>query len=200
MNDLFGTVLSWKALLAAMLVFGFAPGVILRIIVRSFHRDDPRRDELLAELRIVPFLERPLWVAQQLEVAIFEGLWERFFDFAAGRLFWRPRLESGVENNRKWPDSFWIPSDEEKAAIVLGDHVKIGFRSRDNWGERMWFEVTKIGRRRLVGRMLNWPHGVYGINPDHDTVKFRLEHVIDIIDPDDDDADIGPCVVPELDA
>jgi hypothetical protein len=50
---------------------------VLRVIVLAFRRDDPRRRELLAELHAVPRIERPLWVAEQLEVAVFEGLWPR---------------------------------------------------------------------------------------------------------------------------
>jgi hypothetical protein len=56
------------------LVFGFAPGALIRIIVRAFRRDDPRRRELLGEVYNVPFLQRPFWVAQQLEVALFDGI------------------------------------------------------------------------------------------------------------------------------
>jgi len=53
---------AWPAFLAALVVFGFAPGIALRLIVLAFHRDDPRRRELLAELYAVPRLERPFWV------------------------------------------------------------------------------------------------------------------------------------------
>jgi hypothetical protein len=56
--------------IAALLVYGFAPGLLLRLIVRAFHPEDPRREELLAELHAVPRLERPFWVLEQLEVAI----------------------------------------------------------------------------------------------------------------------------------
>lgn len=56
---------------------GFAPGAFLRLIVFAFRRGDPRRAELLAELHVVPRLERPFWVFEQLEVALFEGIWER---------------------------------------------------------------------------------------------------------------------------
>jgi hypothetical protein len=34
-------------------------------------------DELVAELHAVPRLERPFWVLEQLDVALFEGLWSR---------------------------------------------------------------------------------------------------------------------------
>jgi len=69
---------SWPVLVTALLVFGFAPGAVLRMIVLLFPRDDPRRRELLGELHAVPRIERPFWVIEQLEVALFEGLRHRF--------------------------------------------------------------------------------------------------------------------------
>ena len=89
MSDLLTQLLSWKALLVVVVVFGFAPGAALRLIVLAFPRSDPRRRELLAELRAVPRLERPAWVAEQLEVALAEGV--------AGR------LGAGVAQACAWP-------------------------------------------------------------------------------------------------
>ena len=66
-------------------VFGFAPGVVLQLIVLLYRRGNPRRQELLGELYAVPRIERPFWVAEQLEVAIFEGLRDRLRG-------WRGRL------------------------------------------------------------------------------------------------------------
>ena len=74
MEGLITQVIAWPTLLATLLIFGFAPGVALRIIVLAFRRDDPRRTELVAELPHVPRIERPFWVCEQLEVALFEGL------------------------------------------------------------------------------------------------------------------------------
>jgi hypothetical protein len=95
MTDLFTQLLSWKALLVAVGVFGFAPGAALRLILLAFPRSDPRRRELLADLHAVPRWERPLWVAEQLEVAIAEGL--------AGRMArtWR-RLTPGRRAAEWW--------------------------------------------------------------------------------------------------
>jgi uncharacterized membrane protein len=95
MSGLLTQLLSWKALLAAAAVFGFAPGAALRLIVLAFPRSDPRRRELLAELRAVPRLERPVWVAEQLEVALAEGV--------AGRLAraWR-RAAPGRRAAQLW--------------------------------------------------------------------------------------------------
>jgi cell division protein FtsW len=84
-GDLLGAMVSWRTFLLALLVFGFAPGALLRVIVRAFGRDDSRRRELLAELHAVPRLERPFWVFEQLEVALFEGIWPRFAKWAKSR-------------------------------------------------------------------------------------------------------------------
>jgi hypothetical protein len=95
MSSLLTQLLSWKALLAVVAVFGFAPGAALRLIVLAFPRSDPRRRELLAELRAVPRLERPIWIAEQLEVALAEGV--------AGRVarVWR-RLAPGRRVAERW--------------------------------------------------------------------------------------------------
>lgn len=77
MGNLITQAVVWPALLASLLMFGFAPGAVLRIIVLAFRRDDPRRTELLGELSNVPRIERPFWVCEQLEIALFEGLASR---------------------------------------------------------------------------------------------------------------------------
>lgn len=77
MAELLTTVVSLPTLLLVFVVFGFAPGFCLRLIVLAYPRSDPRRTELIAELYVVPRIERPLWVAEQLEVALFEGLRRR---------------------------------------------------------------------------------------------------------------------------
>jgi hypothetical protein len=77
-TDLIFHALAWPTLAAAVLVFGLGPGVVLRMIVLFYPRSNPRRQELLGELYHVPRIERPFWVAEQLEVALFEGLPARF--------------------------------------------------------------------------------------------------------------------------
>jgi hypothetical protein len=74
MAELFEAVASWRNLLMVLVVFGFAPGFVLRLLVRLYPKDDPRRRELIAELYAMPRRERPLWVAEQLETVLFEGL------------------------------------------------------------------------------------------------------------------------------
>ena len=68
---------SVPTLLAIIALFGFIPGFCLRLIVLAYPSDDPRRKELVAELYVMSRLERPVWVAEQLEVALFEGVGRR---------------------------------------------------------------------------------------------------------------------------
>ncbi|MEO7196375.1 MAG: hypothetical protein ABIZ05_16440 [Pseudonocardiaceae bacterium] len=77
MSELLNAAASWRSLVLVLVVFGFAPGFCLRLIVLAYPRRDPRRKELIAELDAVPRIERPLWVAEQLEVALFEGFGHR---------------------------------------------------------------------------------------------------------------------------
>lgn len=102
-SELLDAIVSWRTLLAALLVFGYAPGALLRLIVLAFHRDDLRRSELLAELHAVPRLERPFWVFEQLEVALSEGIWPRVWA-ATGRIITaRPLQETSPPRRRAGP-------------------------------------------------------------------------------------------------
>lgn len=181
-------VVSWPALVILLLVFGFAPGAVLRLLVRAFHRDDPRRQEMLAEIHAVPRLERPFWVAEQLEVAISEGIWGRIVWAATGRIIYRWRLGSGVESNRRAPETFYIPPDCDKDILEPGDTVKLMFQMKDGWGERMWVKITAIEKGRFLGTLRNEPIGIPRLDFDS-RVKFRREHIIDIIWMDDDQVD-----------
>jgi hypothetical protein len=105
-TELLEVVVNWRMGLIVLVVFGFAPGAMLRLIVLAFHRDGPRRSEMLAELHRRPRLERPLWVVAQMEVALFEGIWERVVWAATGRIIERWHLNSGVKLNRKNPKTF----------------------------------------------------------------------------------------------
>jgi hypothetical protein len=177
-------IVSWRTLLLALLVFGFAPGALLRLIVLAFHRDDPRRRELLAELPTVSRVDRPFWVIEQLERALFEGIWERVTWAATGRIIHRWRLVSGIKQNRKHPESFWIPDEEAKQAIEPGMLVKLFFHMRngldgDRWAERMWVQVIAVKRRHIIGMLRNEPIGIPRLDLG-DEVKFERDHIIDI--------------------
>lgn len=98
MSELFAAIASWQSLASVLLVFGFLPGSILRLVLwLCYPKDDPRRRELIAELYgAVPRIERPLWVAEQIEVALFEGLPHRLRKLRARRArHARPRRRWG---------------------------------------------------------------------------------------------------------
>src|ERR1019366_120219 len=173
-------LVSWPAFVAALVVFGFAPGALLRVIVLAFHRDDPRRAELLAEVYAVPRYERPFWVLEQLEVALFEGVWGRVVWAATGRVIHRWHLRSGVESHKAAPETFWIPSDAEKTSIRPGTKVKLAFEMKDGWGERMWVDVTAVTNRWIVGTLFNEPCGIPRLTS-RTVVRFKREHVIDVL-------------------
>jgi hypothetical protein len=61
-------------LLLAVLLFGVAPGLVLRLLLLVYPRSDPRRRELLAEMRAIPYFERPLFVGEQFETVLCEGV------------------------------------------------------------------------------------------------------------------------------
>ena len=67
----------WSTLLYALLVFGFMPGFVLRLLVLIYPKGDLRRVDLMAELYVVPRIERPFYVAEQIETVLFEGVPER---------------------------------------------------------------------------------------------------------------------------
>lgn len=172
----------------ALLIFGFAPGLLLAAIVRMIP-DPDRRRELQAELYEVPRWEQSFWVAQQLEVAIRVGLFPEV-SWYWGRWVWhRAKVDSGLDRNRQYPDSFWVPSREEKAELRPGDTVRLmwSVKRYPAAGERMWVEITHRDGDRLVGRLKNWPVFVH-LNPD-EVVNFHIDDIIDYHFYEDEDED-----------
>lgn len=184
MSGIVEMLASWQTLGLLLLVWGFAPRQVLRLILLAYHPSDERRREILAESYTVARVERPFWVCEQIEVALVEGLGERVFYALEGRLFDRWSLMDGVKQNRLYPSSFWIPDAEERATLQPGDHVKLCFQLREGWGERMWVEVVKSGRRGYVGELINQPMGIAKLNAG-DRLRFRPNQVIDLLTPDD---------------
>jgi hypothetical protein len=135
MTGMIAQLLAWPPLGVALLVFGFAPGVALRLIVLFYRRDNPRRRELLGELYGVPRIERPFWVAEQLEVAIFEGLSDRLRAWRAGWTEWMvgqaaARIERALGmDGRKGITIARLTSDDPFASLLAND-VARGWRGR----------------------------------------------------------------------
>jgi hypothetical protein len=74
-----------RLLVFSLVVYGFAPGAALRVIVRVYPKGHPRRNELIGELYSRPRWERPFFVAEQLETALFEALPQRLHLLRRGR-------------------------------------------------------------------------------------------------------------------
>lgn len=185
---LISSVTSWQTLLLIVALFGFFPGFTLRILVLGYPKDDPRRQELLGELYALPYWRRPIWVAEQLETVIFDGISPRIQWMLTGRVILRWHLGSGIKWNQKHPETFDIPTEAEKAALTPGTSVKLMFNQSDDWTERMWVRVTKVGRFRIVGDLINEPFGGFPRLCPGSRIKFRSKHIIDITK---DDVDPG---------
>lgn len=183
----------WPLFLGALSVWGFAPNLALRAILLMFEHDDPRRDELLAEIHAVPRWERPFWVSEQLEVGLREGLFARVAWWANATLIHPAHLESGVESNRDHPETFWIPSADEKAALRPGDDVRLMWSVRRSHGERMWVRITQRNGDEFTGTLENWPVMAYLRHGDR--VRFQADHIIDYL-PAEDEGSEAPATAP----
>lgn len=175
--DLLGA--PWTYLVVGLLVYGFFPRLALRLIVLAFH-SRVRRREVLADLDAVDYLKRPLFVFEQLEVALVEGLGERVRFLWLSRWVERWSLRSGVPIHREHPDTFDLPSINFRYNARPGDLVKLMFVTRSGWSERMWVRVTKRTRKGYEGSLDNKPLGIPGLRL-HQKVRFTGYHIIDLV-------------------
>jgi hypothetical protein len=137
-TELLEFIVNWRMGLIILLVFGFAPGALLRLVVRAFRRGDPRRSEMLAELHRVPRLERPLWVVEQTEVALFEGILERVKALGKRRrggqetsLIHR-REHVGLPSGSLWPRIYSDYEDSEGVQRLLTGEKASAFILRES--------------------------------------------------------------------
>lgn len=141
------------ALVLALLIFGFLPGAVLRVIVLLYPKGDPRRQEMIAEVYEVPRLERPFWVLQQLEVAISTGLPTR----------WRPwvhRLSAyrSLRQNQSLRNSelmFYVKAQPDQASYWGLKIAPYRTVPRSGWRTSLFRAVLKAefqtGKMALVG-------------------------------------------------
>lgn len=139
----------WEPFLLFLLVFGVMPGVVLRIIVLAHPRDSGRRKELIAELYAVPRVQRPLWVAEQLELALTEGLVGRLasspdaFAHVTLRLVFRSQiilddLHELMGDLPRWYRPWWA-ARESISAIRYGSHrLESGVALNAQYPETFW--------------------------------------------------------------
>lgn len=88
-------------------------------------------------------------------------------------------LMDGVALNKQYPDSFYIPSEEDKSALKIGDSVKLGLTGGE-LGERMWFTViSKDDKGNFVGELDSIPVVYVALEPG-DKLEFEAKNIIDI--------------------
>lgn len=91
------------------------------------------------------------------------------------------KLDSAKEMNRKHPDTFEIPTDEEINSLAVGDHVKLLFVPnegiKEKFGERMWVKINDIWEdNTFVGNLDNEPITISDLKHG-DIIMFKSEHV-----------------------
>jgi hypothetical protein len=162
--DLIAEIADWKLFLVVIFVYGIFPQWILRALVHVWPKDDPRRTELLGELYEVPRIQRPFWVAEQLEAALADGLVARLRaadpDLKT-RIFIRLRLWSGYREIRRNPRELrGFRGIDRHVHLAVGQvvGVTIGPIGRDY--TVIPVEITQAGRNRLVGRFARVPDHV----------------------------------------
>jgi hypothetical protein len=151
MAELFEMVASWRSLLFVVVVFGFAPGFLLRLLVKIYPKNDPRRQELVAQLYLLGRLERLLYVGEQLETVLFEGVPARAR--ALRRRFRRAGKRSHSRNPRTLKATGTLAM-----AIAMGSWgmLSIGSELIGNHAGEAAFGQT-VGAYVLLGAMLLVP-------------------------------------------
>ena len=87
------------------------------------------------------------------------------------------KLIDGEKRNKKYPDTFKIPSEITKAAVEVGDYVKLGLELVDKTGERMWFKVVHRTLDTFTGVLDNHPVVIEDIECG-DELLFETKHIL----------------------
>lgn len=96
-------------------------------------------------------------------------------------------LIDGVAMNRRFPDTFILPSDKDKESLHEGSYVMVsvrfGCRGASLSGERFWVTVTKVNEETVSGVIDN----ELACEEDHgmnmgDRITFTRDHVLAIME------------------
>jgi hypothetical protein len=99
-------------------------------------------------------------------------------------------LESAVQRHLSAPSTFWIPPEDERRNLRVGQAAKLIFKIRvlDKAGnaevvtERMWVYVTSRRAAVYEGRLQSQAEATSDFRPGTQ-VRFLAEHVCDIANP-----------------
>lgn len=85
--------------------------------------------------------------------------------------------------SRKHPDSFFIPTEQERRNRIVGDLVQLHFvimnpKPDQPRAERMWVEITKVepNGTGYQGHLANQPQVISGLNAG-DIIQFEAKHI-----------------------
>ena len=91
-------------------------------------------------------------------------------------------LDNGAEIHGEFPETFEIPSQQERDSLRPGDLVKLVFRiefDEQAHVERMWVRVSEVNSKSYVGVLDNDPYCTDEIRSGM-RVEFHADHVIQI--------------------
>lgn len=103
--------------LISAIVFGFVPGALMRQVVRLWPKEHPRRAELIAEVYVIDYGKRLLFLFSVFEMGLFEGVAERLREVREAR------RAGNVDDE---PDP--APVDDESIVVVSDpavDHIRL---------------------------------------------------------------------------
>lgn len=86
-------------------------------------------------------------------------------------------ITNAVERNRDYPKTFYIPTQEERMNVKVGDSVKIILEDLEN-GERVWVSIISKDNDKFEGELVSHPTLFpiqYG-----ERISFGEENIIDI--------------------
>jgi uncharacterized protein YegJ (DUF2314 family) len=91
-------------------------------------------------------------------------------------------LLNGEKLNQEYPETFIIPSRQERENILVGTDVKLVFEAQGEHDceERMWVTVTDKLPEHYVGLLNNFPSPYKRLQVGADII-FRPEHIINIL-------------------
>ena len=87
------------------------------------------------------------------------------------------KLIDAIEQNKKTPETFEIPSTFEIMSIHEGDFVQLCFIEKGLNPERIWVEVLGINNGRFTGKVDNVPFHLKTVRF-CDTVFFESRHIL----------------------
>lgn len=87
-------------------------------------------------------------------------------------------LLDAKERNKKYPDTFHIPSNDDLSYLRSGDYAKLCFEEEGNAPERMWVKVMSVSGDNFQGMLDNEPIGLETIKYG-DIVLFNSRHILD---------------------